>query len=86
MSLRDVRDRALDYLGFRKQSYLAVFNPASEATRYVLEDLARFCRAHRTTVGKTPEQTLVLEGRREVWLRIQNHLNLTDEQLYELFK
>jgi hypothetical protein len=27
----------------------------------------------------------VLEGRREVWLRIQQHLNLTTEQLFQLY-
>jgi hypothetical protein len=27
----------------------------------------------------------VLEGRREVWLRITRHLNLTTEQLYAIY-
>jgi hypothetical protein len=26
-----------------------------------------------------------LDGRREVWLRIASHLNLTEEQLWELY-
>ena len=27
----------------------------------------------------------VIQGRREVWLRIQNHLQLTPDQLWELY-
>jgi hypothetical protein len=31
------------------------------------------------------ERTLVAEGRREVWLRIENHLRLNQEQLYTIY-
>src|SRR5262245_37920410 len=49
----------------------------------VLADLASFCRALETCiVPGQPDMTAVLEGRREVWLRIQQHLHLTPEQQF----
>jgi hypothetical protein len=52
----------------------------------VLKDLAKFCRAHESTFHKDPRAHAVMEGRREVWLRIQNQLNLTDEELWALYQ
>ena len=50
----------------------------------IIQDLARFCRATTTTFHRDPHIQAHLEGRREVFLRIQNQLHLTDEQLYKL--
>lgn len=50
----------------------------------VLADLARFCRANKTTFHTDARAHAVLEGRREVWLRIQEYLNLSPEQLWAL--
>ena len=56
----------------------------------VLADLREFCRADASCVvvskdGKIDTHATVLaEGRREVWLRITETLNLTDEQLLKL--
>lgn len=73
----------MDFLRNRKGAYLAAFrNPAGEA---VLEDLAKFCRANETTFDADARVHAVLEGRREVWLRIQQHLGLTPEQLLVLY-
>ena len=53
----------------------------------MLADLREFCRADTSCVvvskdGKIDTHaTLLAEGRREVWLRITETLNLTDEQL-----
>lgn len=73
-----------DFLRGRKRAYqLALTSPAGLE---VLEDLARFCRANETcVVPGDPTLTAILEGRREVWLRIQQHLNLTPAQLFELY-
>jgi len=51
----------------------------------VLADLARFCHAADTThvVGDS-HGSAQLEGRRQVWLRIQGFLCMTDEQLARL--
>lgn len=68
----------------RKTAYVQTFNFSDRANRAVLEDLARFCRANDTTFVKDERLSSVLEGRREVWLRIQNYLNLTNDELFEL--
>ncbi|NBN62056.1 Bbp19 family protein [Pannonibacter tanglangensis] len=66
----------------RRQAYLSAFAGATGDT--VLRDLAKFCRAHESTFHPDARIAAVLEGRREVWLRIQEHLQLTDEELYAL--
>lgn len=75
---------SFDFLRERKKAYqLALMSPAGQE---VLDDLAKFCRANETcVVPDNPTLTAVLEGRREVWLRIMQHLNLTPTQLYELY-
>lgn len=75
--------RAYEFLRHRKRSYLI----AEEYLRLkgFLLDLAVFCRASETTIAPTVEQTYALIGRREVWLRIQEHLNLSPEQLTDLY-
>lgn len=51
----------------------------------VLQDLARFCRATESTFHIDPRAHAMMEGRREVWLRLQHHLQLPPEQLWELY-
>lgn len=68
----------------RKVAYCQTFTKDSRAARLVLEDLAKFCRSSETTYTTDPRLSNVLEGRREVWLRIQNYLNLTTEEIYRL--
>lgn len=67
----------------RRHAYRSVFSgPQAEI---VLADLRRFCRATMPTADvSNPHSTYLLEGRREVWLRIANHLQLSDEQIYKL--
>lgn len=52
----------------------------------VLKDLAAYCRANESTAHPDPNMAARLDGRREVWLRIQQHLRLTDDQLWSLFQ
>jgi hypothetical protein len=75
--------RVIDYVRGRKRTYQLAFK--SPAGQQVLTDLAKFCRANDTTFHSDPRLHAVLEGRREVWLRIANHLNLTTDQLYALY-
>lgn len=70
----------------RKAQYCRVFNTASKDVVAVLEDLAQFCRAHSSTYDPDPRLADRLDGRREVWLRLQQHLQLTDQQLWSLYK
>ena len=69
---------------FKRAAYRAVFGgPAGQS---VMNDLSVFCRANETCViPGDRDRSLILEGRREVFLRITQHLNLTQEQLYTLY-
>lgn len=68
----------------RRQAYVNVFDgPNGEA---VVKDLAKFCRARETTFNADPRVSALLEGRREVFLRIAEHLNLTEEELFEKYR
>lgn len=70
-------------LRMRKYSYEQIFT--TSAGRAILEDLAKFCRAHETCFRGNEREHALLEGRREVWLRIQQHLKLNDEQLWAIY-
>jgi hypothetical protein len=73
----------LDYLRERKAAYQLTFaGPHSER---VMADLKRFCRAEATCFNADPRIHAVLEGRREVFLRIQEHMNLGLEDLATLY-
>jgi len=78
----DIIRIAKDFLRSRRHQYIRTFD--SESGKAVLADLAKFCRAHESTYH--PQFSDQLDGRREVWLRIQQHINLTDAQLWELYK
>lgn len=75
--------RAKEFLFRRRTAYLRVFDNANG--EYVLADLAKFCRANATCMAPTDRETAVLEGRREVWLRIQHHLKLNQDELWKLY-
>jgi len=74
-----------NYLFARKQAYQIVFSKDSIFAEKVLMDLAKFCRANETTFHADARLSSVLEGRREVWLRIQHHLQLDPELLWEKY-
>lgn len=69
----------------RRRAYKAAFN--NPEGRKVLADLRRFCRATVPTADiNNVQATYLLEGRREVWCRIQAHLQLTEEDVYTLIE
>lgn len=82
---------AEEFLTQRKTAYQLTFEKEMPANVDVLIDLARFCRANETTLvndktGKLDvEKSIALAARRDVWLRIQQHLGLTPEQLLALY-
>ena len=82
MNIREELRSAFNYLSGRRVAYINTF--AGPVGRKVLADLARFCRANQTCFDPDPRIHGVMEGRREVWLRIQSHLNLSDEELWKL--
>ncbi len=67
-----------------------LFGDPKPASKIVLAHLARFCRAHKptscyTTFGAVdPIASARMDGRREVWLIITEHLNLDDRILMNL--
>jgi hypothetical protein len=61
----------------RKKAYLALYVAA-------IADLEEFCRAKRTCViPGDRDMTMILEGRREVYLRIMNY---RDKEVHDLVK
>ena len=72
-----IRD-ALDRLSLRQKAYMAI--PVD-----VMTDLAGFCRAERTCWDPDARIHAALEGRREVYLRIKQHHDLTPEELLILY-
>lgn len=81
MNVREVLGALLTQ---RHQNYVKTFSgPVPER---VLADLARFCRAGETTFHPDPRVHAVLEGRREVWLRIQKYLRMTPADIDRLVR
>lgn len=79
-----IQEDALRIFTDRKRAYQLTFG--SDAGRAVLIDLEPFCRAKETcVVPGDRDKTYVLEGRRETFLRIRDHLDLTVEQLIEKY-
>src|ERR1017187_600034 len=89
MAINEQAGRLFDFFKRRKVNYQLACN--QPATQEMLIDLAQFCRANETCLvldsgGRVDDAfTKILEGRREVWLRIQQHLNLNTTQLYFLY-
>jgi len=83
MSINQLAINTRNFLLRRKTHYQQAF--ATPAGQEVLRDLMKFCRANETTFHADARIHAALEGRREVWCRIQQHLNLNSEQLYALY-
>lgn len=81
--MSDFFDKIKEVLFRRQKHYQLAFNNASG--KEVLADLARFCRAHESTFHPDPRIAAQLDGRREVWLRLQQHLEMDSEALWSLY-
>lgn len=80
----DIFEDAKALLHSRKRAYETTFNPDSIDAKIVMRDLADFCRADKTTFHEDARLHALLEGRREVWLRIMKYLNLTPDELWDV--
>lgn len=78
-------EKARNFLFYRRESYRHTFKKESPHGQTVLKDLAKFCRAHQSTFHPDPYVAARLDGRREVFNRIQHHLQLPDEALWALY-
>jgi len=78
-------DDAKRLLANRSLAYRRIFRGHGADTDLVLSDLAKFCRASETTYHLDQRMSDVLIGRREVFLRIAHHLELTEHELWGLY-
>jgi hypothetical protein len=79
-----VIERLVAALTQKHQAYVQTFSgPVPEK---VLADLAKFCRANETTFHPDPRVHALIEGRREVWLRIQKYMRLSAADIDALVK
>jgi hypothetical protein len=77
-------DEALRYFSEWKAAYQAAFGENARALPAFV-DLARFCHARETCVIRGDRDlSLVMEGRRQVYLRVMNFIELTPEELVVL--
>ena len=77
-------ERITAFLRARKMAYMRVFvdgNSTPEDRAMVRTDIANFCRKNRSTYNKDPRLSDHLGGRREVVLRIDDHIELTVDEL-----
>lgn len=82
--MNEILERIKAFLHSRKQAYQITFQGGPECDR-VLMDLAQFCRAGKSTFHPDPHVAAKLDGRREVWLRIADHLNMSVDDLYRIY-
>ena len=74
--------KTFNFFHQRQRAYrLALGTPAGNQ---VLLDLSRFCYANASMFDQQVSLDR-LEGRREVWLRIQQQMNLSTEDLIALY-
>lgn len=52
----------------------------------VLSDLAQLCHANETCFSKDPYDHARREGMREVWLHINKHIELNQQELVDLYR
>ena len=67
----------------RRTAYHSVFSPESVYTNVVMADLARFCRMNDSTFHQDARAHALIEGRREVLLRILKYTKLDQEQFWK---
>ena len=76
---------AKDFFRSRQRAYQFVFKKDDVAVDAVLKDLAKFCRANKSCFHENERIHSNLEGRREVFLRIMEHLNLTPDEYWDKY-
>jgi len=68
----------------KRRAYQAIFD--GPHGKEVLKDLAEFCGMHRDCFSPCPYTMAHNTGVRKAFLRIQNMLNVTDQQIWEMFE
>jgi hypothetical protein len=85
--MRNPLEIAREFLFKRRRAYRRVLGASTTDPDIllILADLAKFCKAAETTMHHEDRASAMLEGRRQVWLRIQQHLNLSEEDLWTIY-
>lgn len=76
MATKEQVQAAAAQLRDRQIAYKVLFGSNAPAVKTVMDDLAQFCRANVTTFDANDRVHAAMEGRREVYLRIQEHLEM----------
>jgi hypothetical protein len=91
VSFAALRRRALERRNAWQRLFLGEDGELTSDAEIILKDLAKFCRAHRSTAVFSmtrgtldPLASAKADGRREVWLRIVEHIHLDDRFLINL--
>lgn len=79
------REDQLNVVRDRKIAYTQVFGVETPANKAVLADLRRFCRASESTFHVDARVHALIEGRREVVLRIIDFIDLSIDELVEKY-
>lgn len=79
------RNQLKNKLLLRQRAYLLTFDKKSLTARDVLDDLAAFCRGNESTFHQDPRVHAVLEGRREVFLRIMDHIGMDSQEFFDKY-
>lgn len=90
-ALKELETEAQNALFHRQRMYQQVFTRDekgnfSPVAQELLEDLAEFCHAHTSTFDRDPRTQAFNEGKRDVWLRFERHLQMSSQKLWELYK
>ena len=83
LTIQQVIDNTMVFLRDRSTAYkLAITSPAGQM---MYGDLLKFSRYMQGPADPDPNQTWRLIGRQDMIRRIQQHINLTDTQLFALY-
>lgn len=74
------RDELQIGLAERKRAYVGVFGE-HPFSKILLADLRRYCRGDISTFNSDPRIHAFLEGRRDVYQRIIDHIEKSEDQL-----
>jgi hypothetical protein len=78
----NIKERIYDLLRSRQTAFQQTFKKNDVAADAVLKDLEKFCKANESTFNPDPRIHALLEGRREVYLRIKDYTTLTPDELF----
>ena len=76
--------QAKDFIFARQRAYYLTFGEG-EHVKIVLDDLRKFCRDGESTFHEDPRKHALLEGRREVFLRIKDHLEMKSQDFWDKY-